>query len=127
MKPTLLFRIAFLATGLLVGPAVLQAENLTAIKARMEQRQSSVDALKDAKIVGETNRGYLEPRASVTPPDEKTMSDENADRASVYSAIAAQTGASIDQVGKVRAQKIAASSKRGVWIQAPDGTWAEKQ
>ena len=127
MKPTLLFRLLFLSVSLLLGAAVVRAEDLGAVKARMEQRQGAVDSLKDRKIVGENNRGYLEARTSITPGDEKVMSDENSDRAAVYAAIAAQTGATTDQVGRLRAQKIALSSKRGVWIQAPDGSWSEKQ
>ena len=126
MKSTLVFRILFLFASLMLGAAIVHAEDLGAIKARMEQRQSAVDALKDRKLFGENNRGYLEARASLTPSDEKIMSDENADRAAVYAAIAAQTGSTSDQVGRLRATKIAASSKRGVWVQSPDGNWAEK-
>jgi uncharacterized protein YdbL (DUF1318 family) len=126
MKPAFLFRLVFLGVALLLGAAVAQAEDLGALKARMEQRQGSVDALKDRKLVGENNRGYLEPRASLTPSDEKIMSDENEDRRQVYGAIAAKTGASADEVGRARAQKIAISSKRGVWVQSPDGSWSEK-
>ena len=55
------------------------------------------------------------------------VSDENADRAEVYAAIAAQTGSTTDEVGRLRASKIAAVSKRGVWVQSPDGNWRQKE
>lgn len=126
MKTSLLIRSLFLAASLALGVSLVRAEDPGAVRARMEQRLGSVDALKDRKLLGENNRGYLEPRGSLTPPDEKVMSDENADRAAVYTALAAQTGATADQVGRARAQKIAGTSKRGVWIQAPDGSWFEK-
>lgn len=126
MKSTLVFRILFVAVSLMLGGAVVQAEDLAAIKARMEQRQSAVDSLKDRKLVGENNRGFLEARANLEPADEKTVSDENADRRQVYAVIAAQTGSTAEEVGRTRAQRIAIASKRGVWIQSPDGRWAEK-
>ena len=126
MKPTLFFRFLFLAVAMVLGAAVVHAENLGAIKARMEQRISAIDALKDRGIVGENNQGLLEPRGSLTPSDQKVVSDENADRRAVYAALAAQTGASADDVGHRRAEQIASASKPGVWIQASDGTWSKK-
>ena len=91
----------------------------------MTQRLSSVDALKSKGAIGENNRGFLEVRdgggdaASV-------VSAENSDREAVYAAIAKQTGASAETVGKERAKRIAASSAAGVWVQKEDGTWAKK-
>lgn len=127
MKATHLFRIVFVAVALAFGVAAVQAQDLGALKARMEQRQGFVDALKDSKKVGENNRALLEPRAAISPDETRVMSDENADRSAVYAAIAAQTGVSPDQVARARAHKIAESSKPGVWIQAPDGSWFEKR
>lgn len=126
MKSTLLFRILFLLVSLGLGAAVVHAEDLGAIKARMEQRVGAIDALKDRKVVGEDNRGFLDPRGSLTSSEQKVVSDENADRRAVYAAIAAQTGASASDVGRRRAEQIASASKPGVWIQAPDGSWRQK-
>lgn len=107
------------------GAAAVQAQD-PGLKARMEQRLGSVDSLKDRRLVGENNRGLLEPRGSLTPDDEKVMSDENADRAAVYAFIARQTNTSPEVVGRMRAERIAQSSKPGVWIQAPNGQWYQK-
>lgn len=126
MKSTSLFRALLLAASLGLAGASVQAQDLGAIRARMEQRVATVDALKDRKLLGENNRGFLEPRGNLTPPDNQIMSEENADRSAVYAAIAAQAGTTPDQVGRARAQKIASASKSGVWIQAPDGNWFEK-
>ena len=127
MRVTSLFRILFLVVSLALGMAVVHAEDIGAVKARMSQRLGSVDSLKERKLVGENNRGYLEARGSLTPSEEQVVSSENADRREVYGAIAASTGASMEQVGRQRAQMIASSSKRGVWVQSPDGQWAQKE
>jgi uncharacterized protein len=126
MKSAFLFRVLFLFTALGLGAAVVHAEDRGAVLARMEQRLGAIDALKERKLIGENNRGYVEARGTLTASDEKTVSDENSDRRAVYSSIAAETGSTPEQVGRLRAQKIAANTKRGVWIQAPDGQWSEK-
>ncbi|PTX90747.1 YdbL family protein [Opitutus sp. ER46] len=127
MNATLFFRLIFLAATLAVGLSAARAEEREAVKARMEQRQGTVDALKDRKVVGENNRGFLEPRGTLSAADQKVVSDENADRSTVYAAIAAKAGVSADQVGRARAQKISVNSKPGIWLQAPDGSWSEKK
>ena len=126
MKPIHVFRMLFLALSFVFGAAVVRAEDLGTIKARMEQRQGTVDALKGQGLVGENNQGLLEPRGSLAADQQKTVSDENADRQNVYAAIASQSGTSPDVVGRARAAKIAASSRPGVWIQAVDGAWSQK-
>lgn len=126
MKTALLFRLLFLLLASAIGAAVARAEDLGAVRARIEQRVGAIDALKERKVAGETNRGYLEARGTVTPADERIISDENADRRQVYTAIAAQQKIDIEQVGRRRAEKIALNSARGVWLQGPDGAWYQK-
>jgi uncharacterized protein YdbL (DUF1318 family) len=129
MKSTmhsLLFRILFLVAAAVGGAAVVHAEDLGAIKARMDNRQGAIDAMKSKHVVGENNRGYLEPRASLAPDEEKTVSDENSDRREVYAALAKKTGASPEEVGRHRAQQLALNSKRGVWVQESNGEWKQK-
>ncbi len=126
MRLISLFRILLVALSLGLGVAAVHAEDVGAIKARMAQRLSSVDSLKERTLVGENNRGYLEARGSLTPSEEQTVSSENADRRDVYAAIAASTGSTTDDVGRQRARMIASSSKRGVWVQSPDGQWSQK-
>jgi uncharacterized protein YdbL (DUF1318 family) len=126
MKNSLVFRLLFLAAALVGGAALVRAEDLAAVKARMNQRLAAVDALKDRHAVGENNRGYLEARSALKADEERTVSDENADRRVVYQAIAAQSGASPEVVGRQRAQQLAQISKSGVWLQGGDGVWYQK-
>lgn len=126
MKSVTLFRFFFLVAALVLGALVVRAEDLNAVRARMEQRVAAVDALKDRGAVGENNRGLLEPRGALSGDEQKTVSDENADRRIVYVEIGKQTGADADAVGRARAQRIAVNSKRGVWLQGADGNWYQK-
>ena len=127
MKSVHFIRIALLITAMLFGSVVVRAaEDLGAVKARMEQRIAPLNALKDRGVVGENNRGFLEPRGSASPADQKIIGEENADRRTVYAAIAAQTGATPDAVGRHRAQQIASIALKGHWIQDPGGAWRQK-
>jgi uncharacterized protein len=126
MKLSSLVRLVSLVCLLGLAALPLRAEEIPAIKARMEQRLASVDGLKDRKVVGETNRGLLEARSTLTPAEEKIVAEENADRSAVYAALSAQTGAPAEQIARRRAQQIANGSKAGVWIQKEDGTWVQK-
>lgn len=126
MKSLSFLRFALLALALVLGTAVVSAQDLNAIRARMEQRVGAVDALKDRGLAGETNRGYLEARGSASAADQQVISAENSDRGAVYAAIAAQTGTDAETVGRARAQRIAANSKAGVWIQDANGNWKQK-
>ena len=124
MKSALLFRILFLLAAAGFGTAVVRAEDINAVKARMAQRQATVDAQKEHQLVGENNTGFLEARGAGA--DQKLIADENADRHVVYAALAAQTKTDAGQIGRARAQKIAASSKPGVWVQDATGAWRKK-
>lgn len=126
MKSHSLLRLFFVAFALAFGAVAVRAEALDAIKGRMEQRLGSVNALKDRGVAGENNRGYLEVRGGGSGGDQQVISDENADRRAVYSALGAQTGASADVVGRQRAQQIATIAKRGHWVQDPSGEWRQK-
>lgn len=126
MKHSHLFRLLFLITASLIGATLVRAENLGAVKARIEQRLASVDALKDRGVIGENNRGFVEVRGNAAAADQRIVADENADRQTVYAAIAAQSRESADAVGRARAHKIAASARPGQWIQDAGGAWKKK-
>ena len=126
MKSLVIFRYLIVAAALALGPVVVRAQDLGAVKARMEQRLGAVDALKARGVAGENNRGFLEPRGNASGGDQGLISEENADRRTVYAAIAAQTGASPDAVGRQRAQQIASIARPGHWIQDPSGNWRQK-
>ena len=125
MKFVVIFRMLLVLAAVAVAPMTLRAQD-AAVKARIEQRLGAVNALKDRGVAGENNRGFLEVRGNAAAGDQKTISDENADRRSVYAAIAKQTGATPDAVGSKRAAQLAGLAKPGHWIQDASGAWKQK-
>jgi uncharacterized protein YdbL (DUF1318 family) len=120
-------RLFVLAAALLLGVATVpaRAQDLGAVKARMAQRLSKLDAFKARGLLGENNRGFVDLRGSDAAAGD-VMAEENRDRGEVYAALAKQTGSSAEQVGRARAKQIAAASAAGVWLQREDGTWYKK-
>jgi uncharacterized protein YdbL (DUF1318 family) len=114
---------ATLVLGL--GAVTAMAEDLGAVKVRMNQRLAQVDHLKAKGVIGENNRGMLELRGGDVDAGD-VVAAENRDRGIVYAEIAKQTGTHVDQVGRARARQIAAASARGVWLQKNDGSWYKK-
>jgi uncharacterized protein len=125
MKTALLRTFALLLALSLAALTSARAEDLSAIRARMEQRIAQIDALKTQGALGENNRGFLEVRASAAEAD-ALASAENKDRTAVYEAIAARTNATADSVARARARQIAANSAAGVWLQRDSGEWYKK-
>lgn len=122
------FLLRFLLVFSLFAPLLaVHAEDGAAIRQRMNQRLPQITALKTQKIAGEDNRGFLAVRGNASAADQALIAEENKDRASAYELLASQTGSTADQVGRARAKKIADSSPAGVWIQADDGSWAQKK
>lgn len=122
---TLFVRLCWvLALGLALAP-LARAQDLGAIKQRMEARIATLDALKNGGAVGETNQGLVEVRAAKGDAA-VVVAAENADRLGVYEVIARKTGSTVAAVGGARAKQIAAGSKAGVWVQKEDGSWAKK-
>jgi uncharacterized protein YdbL (DUF1318 family) len=123
---TAFLRLLVLCVTLLGAVATsVRAEDLGAIRARMEKRIPQIDALKTQGALGENNRGLLEVRAA-SPEASSVSSAENTDRTAVYSALAAKTGATAADVAKARAKQIAANSAPGVWLQRESGEWYKK-
>ena len=121
------FRLIFLVAGLVlgVGAVTLQAQDLSAVKARMDARLPKVDELKAKGAIGENNRGLLEVRGADAEAA-GIVSAENSDREAAYAALGKKSGVSADQVGRARAKQIASGSAAGVWIQKEDGAWVKK-
>jgi uncharacterized protein YdbL (DUF1318 family) len=126
MNVHFLARLLVVFAALAFGTVAMRAQDLNTVKARMEQRLGAVNAMKDRGVAGENNRGFLEARGGAAGGDQRVIGEENADRRTVYAAIAAQTKATPDAVGRQRAQQIAAIAQSGHWIQDPNGTWRQK-
>ena len=101
------------------------AEDLDAVKARMEQRLPLLDELKAKGVIGENSRGMMELRGGDVDAGD-AVAAENRDRGIVYAEIARKTRTSVEQVARVRARQISAASAPGVWLQKEDGTWYKK-
>jgi uncharacterized protein YdbL (DUF1318 family) len=125
MNTSAFLRLFVLCFAFLGATAAVHAEDLGAIRGRMEKRIPQIDTLKTNGTLGENNRGLLEVRAA-SGDASAVASAENADRNAVYAAIAAKTGATADNVGKARAKQIAANSAAGVWLQRENGEWYKK-
>lgn len=122
MKTRLLALLALLC--LIV--ASIHAEGADAIKQRMDQRLPRIDALKETQVVGENIRGYVEVRGSASADDQQVVNAENRDRAAIYEIIAREAGSTAEAVGRARANKIAETSRPGVWLQDEAGRWYRK-
>jgi uncharacterized protein YdbL (DUF1318 family) len=122
----LFFRVLFLVAALGLGYGIVAAQDRQSVIARMGQRLPAVDELKESKLVGENNRGYLEARGALNGAQQSIVSDENADRRALYESIAKEQGTNVEQVSRARAQKIAIGSKRGLWLQGNDSVWYQK-
>lgn len=119
-----IFAVVALA-AVFAGGVSVRAEDLRAVKARMEQRLSQIDQLKAQGAIGENNRGFLEQRGG-SGDATAAVAAENSDRSQVYAEIAKKSGATPDNVGRQRARRIATESAPGVWLQKDDGSWYKK-
>ena len=96
------------------------------IKARMQERLPTIVQMKSEGIVGENNKGYLEFVPGAAQKNESTITAENNDRKSVYSAIAGQQKTTPELVGERRAIQIAEKAAPGEWLQDQSGKWYKK-
>jgi uncharacterized protein YdbL (DUF1318 family) len=105
----------------------LQADNAETIKQNMIKRLPRIQELKKDGMIGENQQGYLEAvQSNIPAADKAVIEDENADRKTVYEAIAKQQGTTIELVGKLRAKKIFEQAKTGEYLKKDDGTWSKK-
>ncbi len=121
-------RIAWLAVffSLFASLMSVAAEELSDIKGRMRARRAALKTLVAAQKAGENQAGYLTARGEMSPDEQRLLDAENTDRKQVYAAIAAKTGATVEQVGAHRAQVIAERASPGTWLQDGAGKWHRK-
>lgn len=96
------------------------------IKERMKARLPILKALKSEGIIGENNLGYLE-FVGANKKKEDVVQSENADRKTIYTAIAKKQGTTAVLVGKRRAAKIFQIADPGEWVQDAKGDWIQKK
>ncbi|MEZ5669143.1 MAG: YdbL family protein [Alphaproteobacteria bacterium] len=102
---------AVLALGLIIGPA-------------------AADALSDARAagyIGERPDGYVALVDNGAPGDVRALVDQiNSQRYAAYQNVASQTGAPIDQVGIIAAQRIYSEVPSGTFLLSQSGQWYRK-
>lgn len=113
--------LTIISIALFMGVAVQAG-----IKERLAERLPAINKMKEALAIGEDKNGYLAVKGTVSAVDQKIIDAENADRKKIYEMLAKKTGASVDKVQARRAAQIADKSKKGLWLQKPDGTWYKK-
>lgn len=123
-RVSLFFLISLFICGFSLQ-ALSFAEDMNAVRTRMEERLPVIAELKVRGIVGEDKMGYLQ-CIGKNREKEDIVQTENQDRRTVYGSIAKKEGVSIEQVGQRRALQIAAKAKKGEWLQGQDGKWYQK-
>ena len=118
--------VGILSSVLLMGIFVGAIAHADDIKSRMVERLPVIKALKAKGLLGENNQGYLEFLGG-NKEQEDIVAAENADRKTVYNAIAKQQGTTAELVGKRRALQIAEKATGGEWIQNESGKWIKMQ
>jgi uncharacterized protein YdbL (DUF1318 family) len=119
-------RLTFLITLLLSTSLVALAADLGQVKAAMQQRQPLIETLWAEGKIGENNQGLIEARGGLSEQQQELVRAENADRITVYQAIARSTQSTPKLVGVQRALQISQRAANGLWIQDAAGKWYQK-
>ncbi len=120
---TLMIALAFSCAAV---SATAAETDLKSVQKSMIDRLKDVVTLKTSGAVGENNLGYLVARDKEKSTAE-LVAAENADRKTVYDALAAKDGKLTSKtVGQQRAIAIAKKAQKGEWLQAAGGTWYQK-
>jgi uncharacterized protein YdbL (DUF1318 family) len=126
MKKFLAISLAIFACALVAPQFAFGADSAT-IKKNMAERKPKIETLKKAGSIGENKAGYLEAMkdAKLSEDDSKLIEAENADRKTVYTAVAKQEKTTVEKVGEIRAKQIRSKANEGDFIQEEDGKWVK--
>ena len=126
MKKFLAISLAIFACAIVAPQFAFGADSAT-IKKNMAEREPKIETLKKAGSIGENKAGYLEAMkdAKLSEDDSKLIEAENADRKTVYTAVAKQEKTTVEKVGEIRAKQIRSKANEGDYIQGEDGKWVK--
>ena len=126
MKKFLAISLAIFACAIVAPQFAFGADSAT-IKKNMAERKPKIETLKKAGSIGENKAGYLEAMkdAKLSEDDSKLIEAENADRKTVYTAVAKQEKTTVEKVGEIRAKQIRSKANEGDFIQEEDGKWVK--
>jgi len=117
----------FLAITLIALSALTAfSQSASELKDRMAARLPVIDQMKSDLVVGENNQAYLTILGNVSEAQAMTVQEENADRRTVYTMLAKQTGATLDKIQLRRAEQLREIAKPGTKVQTPEGDWVTK-
>ena len=102
--------------GVLVGLSLLGAPLLVA-------HAQDWKAMRAAGQIGERYDGFLVPRDAAAAPVAAPINDA---RRELYQKRAAETGATIGQVGRIYFKENLANLPAGTWILQENGSWTQK-
>jgi len=127
-KSVLSFAIyALLLTFVFSATPTLYADNdFASAQKRTLDRLEERENLWNRGLIGENNAGFVSARSSLNNKQREMVAEENKDRTIIYTAIAARTNSTAEEVGKQRAAQIAKAAKRGLWLQDMEGKWYRK-
>ena len=125
-------RRTFFTVGalMLLGAAAAQAVDFAKLKERFKQRYPKLLKAKNAGKIGETFQGYVEavkPEYLQDADLKKLLDDENADRKTLYKAIADKEGVPPEKVAERNAVRNFKRAKPGHYLKNKDGEWVKKQ
>lgn len=101
------------------------AASASQLQDRMKARLPEIVALKSQGVIGETYQGYLE-FVGKSREGADIVAAENADRTTLYTAIAKKTGTTVEQVGSRAALKWKENLAKGEYFKNPDSNWIKK-
>jgi uncharacterized protein YdbL (DUF1318 family) len=102
---------------------ILAAPPLLTVLGSGPAQAQSLNDLRKSGAIGERFDGFAEARDSSARGFADTV---NAKRRAEYEKVAASEGISVDQVGRVFAQKIIAKLPKGAWYLPEGGSWKRK-
>ena len=114
MKPMQSLKVFLVAMALILAPAVLQP--------------AAADALDDLRAqgqVGERFDGFAEARGGASKAARDLVKQVNAQRRQIYETQAQKQQVSVDQVGRVYANRIIKKLPKGAWVRTEQG-WKQK-
>jgi uncharacterized protein YdbL (DUF1318 family) len=123
---------AFLAALALlaVGAAAASAADLGALKKSFQERYPKLKKAKEEGKIGETYLGHVEAVKEEYLKDaaiKKLIDDENADRKTLYQAIAEKEGITPEKVAARNAVRNFERAKPDEWLKPSDGKWVQKK
>jgi len=111
---------------LLAATAVAAEKDLDGLRENFKQRLPELKRLKSQGAIGETVKGYVAIVDKETAEAANVVKEENADRQTLYKALADKEGTSPEKVAERNAKRNFEKASAGEYLQGADGKWQKK-